>query len=306
MEIRYGRKKRGIQKALHGKIDDWLTTIDDEALTELIKRDVIITGGSIASMLLGERVNDYDVYFATKDTTIAVARYYVKKFVELNPPGDSVNDYVPEVRVEDDRVKIWLQSAGVAAEDQNYYEYFESRSEEETADFAESLITEEAGNNADKPRYRPVFMSDNAISLSNDLQIVIRFYGPPDEIHANYDYAHAMNWYRYDGNHLELKLEALECLLSRTLIYRGSLYPIASIFRMKKFIERGWRITAGQQLKIMLQINELDLNNFQVLREQLIGVDMAYMWQLTEALKEVDLNKVDSTYIAEIIDRIFE
>ena len=303
MEIRYGRKRSGIRRQLAKKIEDWLGTITNEDVCKAAKRDVIVTGGSIASMLLGEKVNDYDIYFATKKTTEMVARYYVAEFNRLNQL-DSVNSYTPEVRVEDDRVKIWLRSAGVAAEDQNYYEYFENRTEEETAEFAESLMEQEAVG--DKPRYRPVFMSDNAISLSDKIQIVVRFFGSPDEIHANYDFAHAMNWYRYDDNHLELKAEALECLLSRTLVYRGSLYPIASIFRMKKFLERGWRITAGQQLKIMLQINELDLKDWHVLREQLIGVDMAYMWQLTEALREVDLNTIDSTYIAEIIDRIFE
>ena len=303
MEIRYGRKRSGIRRQLAKKIEDWLKSIEDEAIRKVAKRDVIVTGGSIASMLLGEKVNDYDIYFATKDTTIRVAQYYVKQFNRLNQL-DSVNSYTPEVRVEEDRVKIWLRSAGVAAEDQSYYEYFENQTEDEVIEFAESLIEQESDE--EKPRYRPVFMSDNAITLSDKIQIVVRFYGTPDEIHASYDFAHAMNWYRYDENHLELKAEALECLLSRTLLYRGSLYPIASIFRMKKFIERGWRITAGQQLKIMLQINELDLKDWQVLREQLIGVDMAYMWQLTEALKDTDLNTIDSTYIAEIIDRIFE
>jgi len=90
------------------------------------------------------------------------------------------------------------------------------------------------------------------------------------------------------------------------LIYKGSLYPIASIFRMKKFLERGWRITAGEQLKIMWQISELNLKNRYILREQLTGVDMAYMWQLIEALKNVESDKINSTYVAEIIDRIFD
>jgi len=105
---------------------------------------------------------------------------------------------------------------------------------------------------------------------------------------------------------LELPAKALECLLSRTLIYRGSLYPVASIFRMKKFIERGWRITAGQQLKIMWQISELDLKDFDVMREQLTGVDLAYMYQLIESLKNVDPEKINSAYIAAIIDKIFD
>ncbi|MET0081248.1 MAG: hypothetical protein ABW119_22565 [Candidatus Thiodiazotropha lotti] len=170
-------------------------------------------------------------------------------------------------------------------------------------DFAETLI-ENASE--EKPRYRPVFMSQNAITLSDKIQLVIRFYGEPDQIHSNYDFAHAMCWYDYAANKLHLPAEALETLLSRTLVYRGSLYPIASIFRTKKFIERGWCITAGQLLKIMWQISELDLKDEDILREQLTGVDMAYMHQLLEALKDVDPEKMNSAYICEIIDRIFD
>lgn len=304
MEIRYGRKRSGIRRQLATKIEEWLKTIEDESLQSLIKRDVIVTGGSIASMLLGEKINDYDVYFATKSTTAAVARYYVDKFIKANQL-ESVNSYTPIVKEEDDRVSIYMRSAGVAGETQTYYDYFESRTEDQTAEFAASLI--EAQAEANLPPYRPVFLSDNAITLSDKIQIVIRFYGEPHEIHENYDFVHARNWYRYQNNELHLDAEALECLLSRTLIYRGSLYPVASIFRMKKFLERGWRITAGQQLKIMLQISKLDLTDITTLREQLIGVDMAYMHQLVSALKSVeDPSLIDGAYIAEIIDRIFE
>jgi hypothetical protein len=117
---------------------------------------------------------------------------------------------------------------------------------------------------------------------------------------------HVMCYWDHAREELSLPAESLEALLSRTLVYKGSLYPIASIFRMKKFIERGWRITAGQQLKIMWQISEIDLTNMEILREQLTGVDMAYMHQLIEAAKDIDPEKMNSAYISTIIDRIFD
>lgn len=58
-------------------------------------------------------------------------------------------------------------------------------------------------------------------------------------------------------------------------------------------------------MKIMWQISELDLNNMETLREQLTGVDAMYFYQLMRAVKELDATKIDSTYIATIIDRIF-
>lgn len=315
MEIRYGRKKNGIRIELKKKIEDWIKSIDDEELRQVVAKNTIVTGGAIASMLLGEKINDYDIYLKTKEATKALAEYYVKKFMEFN--GDKFNGmevkYIPEVReeklknikgTEEERIVIFMKSAGVASETQDEYRYYELGGMDDATEFA-STLAEEIKDDS-KPKYRPIFLSQNAITLSDKMQIVIRFYGNPDEIHENYDFQHAKCWYDYDKNHLHLDPEALECLLSRTLIYRGSLYPIASIFRMKKFIERGWRISAGQQLKIMWQISEINLKDYDVIREQLTGCDAAYLFQLVDALSKTDVDKIDSAYVSTIIDKIFD
>lgn len=293
-EIRYGRKRNGIKNQLQDKLSEWISSIDDLEVQNMVVKNVIVTGGSIASMLLGEKVNDYDVYFRDIETTEAVANYYVNKFLEKNKDYDidvrreSIKNIKDE---EEDRVTIFVSSSGVDSDEDNQTAYMDQEDQPES---------EENGS------YRPIFLSQNAITLSDKFQIVIRFYGEPDQIHRNYDFAHAMNYYDYKEDHLELKPEALECLLSRTLVYRGSLYPIASLFRTKKFIERGWRISAGEQLKIAWQISELDLTNKAVLREQLTGVDQAYLSQLVRALEEIDdKDKLNSTYVGSIIDKIF-
>lgn len=315
MEIRYGRKKNGIRIDLKKKIEDWIGSIDDENLRHIVAKNTIVTGGSIASMLLGEYPHDYDIYLKTKEATKAVAEYYVKKFVELNDEKfkDMTISYTPEVReekiknikgVEEERVVIYMKSAGVAAESQEDYDYYEMRDMDDATEFAASLSEEI--KDSSKPKYRPIFLSQNAITLSDKMQIVIRFYGDPDKIHENYDFAHAKCWYDYRKNELYLDPKAMECLLSRTLIYEGSLYPVASIFRMKKFIERGWRISAGQQLKIMWQISEIDLKDYDVIREQLTGCDAAYLFQLVDALSKTDVDKIDSAYVSTIIDKIFD
>lgn len=315
MEIRYGRKKNGIRIELKKKIEDWINSIEDEELRQLVAKNTIVTGGAIASMLLGERPNDYDVYMKTKEAVKRLAIYYVSKFRELN--GERFENmeisYQPIVQEEtlknikgedEDRVVIFMKSAGVAGESQEEYSYYEMRDMDDATEFA-STLAEEIKDDS-KPRYRPIFLSQNAITLSDKMQIVIRFYGEPNEIHDNYDFQHAKNYYDYDKNYLHLDPEALECLLSRTLIYRGSLYPVASIFRMKKFLERGWRISAGQQLKIMWQISELNLKDYDVIREQLCGVDQQYLYQLVQALTGCDSEKIDSAYVSTIIDKIFD
>ena len=197
-----------------------------------------------------------------------------------------------------------MKSAGVAAEGQATYEYFEGSPEEFTHEFAESL-SDAMQRDKESKDYRPTFLSQNAITLTGKIQLVIRFYGEPDQIHDNYDFIHAMNYYDYRDKNLVLKQEALESLMSRTLIYRGSLYPICSLYRIRKFLDRGWRISAGQITKIAWQISELDLTNQHVFREQLTGCDMAYQYQLIEALNNVEPEKIDSAYVAAIIDKIY-
>lgn len=313
-EIHYGRKRSGIKKEIEAKLKDWFATIDDEVLRKKVEKNTIVTGGCIASMLLGEKINDFDIYFRDQATTVAVAEYYVAKFNEKNKVdvAEGLTHYEPKVQTAtitnikgeaENRVLIYMKSAGVAAEEQVEYDYFEMQATDDKLNaFVESL--NEAENDT-KEKYRPVFLSQNAITLSHKLQIVIRFFGEPTEIHRNYDFQHAMCYYDSGSGEMVLPAEALECLLSRTLIYKGSLYPICSIFRAKKFIERGWRISAGQLLKIMWQISELDLKNMETLREQLTGVDAMYFYQLMEAVKNLDTSKIDATYIATIIDRIF-
>jgi hypothetical protein len=326
MDTHYGRKRSGIKRELIAKISEWINSITDENVQKLAKENTIVTGGSIASMLLGEKINDFDVYFRDKHTALAVATYYTNLYNATHAEKIATSPllrplFVKEEKltnlkgVEEDRVVIYIKSAGVAGEtdenaDEAPYQYFETISGDENRELAlmeysESLIVEESQAESGE-KYRPIFLSQNAITLSHKIQIIIRFYGEPDQIHDNYDFVHAKCYWDHGKGILHLPAEALEALLSRTLIYQGSLYPIASIFRMKKFVERGWRITAGQLLKIMWQISEINMKDVSILREQLTGVDMAYMYKLIEALKSTEPEKMNSDYIATIIDRIFE
>lgn len=166
-------------------------------------------------------------------------------------------------------------------------------------------------NESKKPEelnYTPLFYSPNAISLSNNLQIVLRFNGNAEKIHSTFDFIHATNYFTFkDG--LVTNLEAVTSILTKQLKYQGSHYPVTSIIRAKKFIKKGFNIHAGEYLKIMFQISQLDLSDPNVLDEQLIGVDIAYFNLLIEAMRnkfESDKDfKLKSEYFNELIDRIF-
>jgi len=325
-------KRSTVASVIRKKMTNLLASIDDTAVRDLMARDIIVTGGCVASMMTDEKVNDYDVYFRTREAALAVANYYVRKFNEAVATRSKVKEYAPVVKEitrqnvlgeDEDRIVIWMQSAGVAGEVSEEapgsvdYDYFESRPEHEAGEFldaithdpaqdAEAVREEMSGRDKKtKPRYRPVFISENAITLSDQVQLMIRFWGEPEQLHRNYDYAHAMGYYEHSTGKVTVSAETMECMLSKTLKYKGSLYPIASIFRLRKFLARGWRITAGEMLKIVWQLKGINLDDPAVLREQLLGVDQAYMHQLISELSKAE-GRVDATYLAKLIDNLFD
>ena len=279
-------KAKTISKILENKFKGLLNSIDNEEIKELMTWNTIITGGCITSMLLNEDVNDYDLYFKDLNTTKKVAEYFVDKYNTKN-----TNDSKPQVQEIDGRLKIMIKSSGVA-------EDIEAKEEIGQKD---KMFTKESSKGK---KYIPVFITANAISLSDDVQLILRFYGEPEEIHKNYDFVHCTNYWTSWGRELVLKKEALESILTKELTYTGSLYPVCSVIRLRKFIKRGWTITAGQILKILWQVSKLDLEDIDVLEDQLTGVDLVYFSSLIDVLKEGDRD-INYQYISELVDEIF-
>lgn len=328
-------KAKIIKSVLRRKLKAWVESIDNEDIKKVVSENAIITGGAIVSLLLNEEVKDFDVYFRTPEAAYKVADYYLKKFMKESngvPKFEgnvvtamyladihkhdlkSINEWIEscaKTKPENNRLRIVVKSAGIAGEEsgQGTYKYFEASSPEDAADYVEEAIEKKEDEKKEKPSYRPVYMTSNAITLADGIQIVIRFYGEVNKIHENYDYAHCLNyWQSWDGK-LDLNPVALECIINKELRYIGSKYPLCSLFRMRKFLKRGWTINVGQILKIALQITTLKLSDISVLEDQLIGVDTAYFAQVIDLCqKKAELSKsdeIDYTYLIEIIDRVF-
>jgi hypothetical protein len=299
-----GYKNGTIIRMLRNKVEEWL---DDAQLTPSeindIRPNVIVTGGAIASMLMGENPSDYDIYFRDKKTALQIARHYCKVYTSNTGPNPRVLERkVLNIRGEmEDRIVFWIQSAGIAMEDQKDYQYFEYQDPDLVTEFLEQLDSKQKI----KRVHGIKFFSDNALTLHGKVQLVIRFYGEPAEIHRNFDFVHATCSFDCGTGNLSLPPDAMRSILSKTLMYSGSLYPIATLFRLRKFYERGWRISAGQLLKIAMQISRIDLNDPNVLREQILGVDVAYMREILAYLKDHP-ERIDTTYVMQLIDKIFE
>lgn len=163
-------------------------------------------------------------------------------------------------------------------------------------------------------KYRVLFVTSNAITLSDQMQLIIRFQGEAADIHRNFDYLHCTSYWTSWEKKVVCSAETLLCIMNKELTYVGSLYPLCSIIRLRKFLARGYTINAGQIIKILWQVNQLDLSDPNVLEDQLVGVDSAYFTQVISALRE-KLSKetppegcrveVDGTYLMTLIDKVF-
>ena len=325
---------KNIKKHLNAKLNNWLASIEDDNVKKILRENVIITGGALVSLLTGEKVHDYDVYLRTNEACKAVAEYYVQQWnkthedsqisLRVVPPETiQVPTYEDGIRKTDEngqpafhsvvtpeRIKVFVQSAGVVEEKPVETEVdapFPPIEEVEKTD--EDKATEEAAEETGKPKYRLVFMSSNAITLSDKIQIVVRFYGEVEVIHKNYDFAHCTCSWTSWNNEVQLPEKALECIINKELYYIGSKYPLCSIIRTRKYLERGYHINAGQYVKMAFQLNELNLYNLETLEDQLTGVDSGYFMMMIEALKkkadESGEAVVDKIYVFELINRMF-
>jgi hypothetical protein len=326
-----------MNKIIGRKLNEWLESITDAELRDIIRENIVITGGCFPSMIQNETPKDFDCYFKTKEATKKVAEYYVKAWNDAHndkknklgrirevfvldgaEPSKELLDYYQISKIDQsksrmiantppDRIKIIFPSDGIVGDPEaangseelgslisNIAEIDEAKADE--------IIEQE------KKKYFPVFLSTNAITLSNGIQIVVRFYGEPDKIHETYDFQHTKAYWT-SATGTVIPNEVYDAVVNKTLIYTGSKYPVCSIFRMRKFIARGWKINAGQMLKMCMQISELDLMNINTLEDQLVGVDSLYFMNLIEQFRRMKEKNADwdltPQYIISVIDKIF-
>lgn len=324
-----------IKSILSRKIKHWANAVraEDPAVADLIEKNTVVMGGSVASMLLNEKVNDFDVYMRTEEAAYKVAMFYIKKFAKIKkipideggtPGVDAApQDHDPYLKRthEPQGFKCYIKSAGVIDVKQDLaYRYFENSTQEVIENYFGQVTENNAAftpmkEDAEKPEkgeekeglYSPRYVTQNAITLGGDVQLVLRFFGEPETILQYFDYEHCKMYYCSWDGYLHMTTSTLECLMNRRLVYTGSKYPICSLFRIRKFLERGFTINAGQIVKMCLQLNELDLTDLDVLEDQLIGVDHAYFVEILALFRDhqKDGKPFDGTYLMQLLDTYF-
>ena len=300
-----GYTEKAIKNICRQKIDDLCKYIskDNKDLANDLKRHCFISGGAITSLLQGDQTNDFDIYIDNVDVLEKICIFYTEQWNNTHKTKKEFNI----IKHNDDEhkwVEIQVKSSGIVKDD--------NIEDQDEIDLPPNEIVEDIDNikEAHENKYVVKCITSNALSLSDDIQIICRFCGNPEEIFKNYDFVHTMQAYYRISDELILNTKSLVSIMSKRLEYQGSLFPVCSIFRLRKFLSRGWSISSMEILKIAYQISKLDLDNVNVLKEQLCGVDFYYMLSFLETIQEWRENnpniEFNSEYMFELIEKVFD
>ncbi|QKE56496.1 nucleotidyl transferase [Bacillus phage YungSlug] len=245
-------------------------------IAQNLKQDIFFAGGCIRSMMSGEKPKDYDIYFTNKETAKLVVQHYLKLVSKYANISCDIKDT-------DKGFNVFIQSEGIAKIDCKKHGY----------------------NYEDAP----IFISQNAITLANGIQLVFKTFGQPQSVVDSFDFTICKNFYQPSKNIFHLDASALEHTLTKQLVYTGSDYPLSSLLRARKYQKYGYTISAGDMVKMSYDISKLDLTDVETLKDQLHGVDVAYLNGFISRLtreKETNPNfTVSSSYLMEVMDEIY-
>jgi hypothetical protein len=232
---------------------------------------VYIAGGAVASLLQEGVVNDVDVYFRDPASLRATLK-------EMLPPD-------LDLEFQETAPGVWR---AVPLEEDGLERY-------------RSAVTRQFRNRLGPHAERPI-------------QLITVFAAQPENLFQVYDFRHCMNYYESfyrpeeespGVRNLVLDPGALESLASRQLHFSNSCYPLGALFRVRKFLSRGWGIAPEEFLKLSLAIQQLDLQSREVLLEQIQAMYGPGLPELETRLKDLPEDRVSAKEVQDLIGDVF-
>lgn len=124
-------------------------------------------------------------------------------------------------------------------------QYFESRKSCSTT----------SGNTETK--FSVKLITENAINLSDKIQLVVKFTGTPEQVTSKFDWQHIKSYFYFDklkGYQLVFVDDVYRLIVEKELIYTGSDYPLSSLLRLKKYLKKGWNVSNSTIVHIVLDV----------------------------------------------------
>ena len=138
------------------------------------------------------------------------------------------------------------------------------------------------------------------------VQLVSAFSGSPEEIFSTYDFTVCCGAFSFAKAEFELHPRFLSDNISKRLVYiGGSKFPLCALYRVRKYLDKGYTVTGGTLVHIGLCATKLNINTYGDLKQQLRGVDTMFLGDYF-ASKEDSLPCIISEAIDEVFGRLEE
>jgi len=221
---------------------------------------ILIAGGSISSLILGERVNDYDVYFPLAEN-LTLDRIFPPELVEQFEL-EIISTKFGETIVTNN---VQHSKSGIMAAPNKYLP---------------KITIIPAGEEYWPSDLTKVFISQSAITFVFDnfpaIQFIPKYFDM--DVRAllqTFDFLHVQAGYAYGGSDedfMVLPNDVLEAITTKTVIYTGSQQPIGSMLRLAKLVRNEWNASNKTILAIAQDVAALDMYTAEEAIAQLGGV----------------------------------
>lgn len=145
--------------------------------------------------------------------------------------------------------------------------------------------------------YKCVATTDNAVTFEFSIfteKIIIQLIRAKHLINeciydtiSSFDFTINMAAYDLLSDNIIAHVDFYKDNMKRKLVFNeNTLYPIISMHRAIKYMERGYKLSGYEQVKIALAINNLNMKNYKDLKIQLQGIDTSMFRKLTDKLME--------------------
>ena len=118
------------------------------------------------------------------------------------------------------------------------------------------------------------------------------FFDNPEDTIKEFDYSVCMGAYDFKTDSFVFDKNFIKHNAQKRLVYNiNCKYPICALYRLKKYMKKGYEISGAELIKLALAVHKLNLKTYADLKEQLLGIDTLMLKELTEKLESNEYAK---------------
>jgi len=168
----------------------------------------------------------------------------------------------------------------------------------------------------DNESFKLIFASENAnlykhTPTNQKYQVIFCSYyleNDPPSVYEHFDYTVCKAAYSFWFDDFYFDPRFFTDLAQRRLFFtQSTLFPINALYRVKKYISKGFTISGSELIKIALAIHNLKINTLSDLKKHLMGIDTVLIKALLNDLTLKEHEKYDySIFIIQLLNYIDE